>query len=95
MRQSNRNGTNSAIAKSWLDWGVEATNPTPGVIVVIKKKTSGFSQATGSSTGFHVGFFISLSPSHIRILGGNQSNQVKYSNFPLASYEVKGYRKPI
>jgi uncharacterized protein (TIGR02594 family) len=95
MHQSGRNGTNSALAKSWLDWGVPVTNPTPGVIVVIKKKTAGFSQATGSPTGFHVGFFVSLSPSYIRILGGNQSNQVRYSNFPLTSYEIKGYRKPM
>ena len=52
-------------------------------------------QATGSSSGFHVGFFISLSATHIRILGGNQGDQVKYSDFSLASYEVKGYRRPL
>jgi len=77
IRQSDRTGTNSAAAKSWLNWGVEATNPTPGAIVVIKKKTPGLSQATGSTTGYQVGFF-----------------QVKYSSFPLATYEIKGYRKP-
>lgn len=95
LKQSNRSGTNSAAAKSWLNWGVEVTNPTAGAIVVIKKKTPGSTQATGSSSGFHVGFFVSLSPTHIRILGGNQGNQVKYSSFPLVTYEVKGYRKPM
>ena len=95
MRQSGRDGTNSAAAKSWLGWGAAVANPTPGVVVVIKKKTVGTTQATGSTTGFHVGFFVSLSPSHVRILGGNQSNQVKYSSFPLTSYEIKAYRKPI
>lgn len=95
MKQSGRSGTNSAAAKSWLNWGMEVTTPTPGTIVVIKKKTPGLTQATGSSSGFHVGFFVSLSSAHIRILGGNQGNQVKYSNFPLSSYEVRGYRKPI
>ena len=94
MRQSGRNGTNSAAAKSWLDWGIEVTVPVTGVVVVIKKKTPGFSQATGSSSGFHVGFFVSQTPTHVRILGGNQGNQVKHSNFALAAYEVKGYRKP-
>ncbi len=95
LKQAGRQGTNSAAAKSWLDWGVAVTDPTAGVVVVIKKKIPGRDVATGSSSGFHVGFFISLSATHIRILGGNQSNQVKYSNFPLGSYEIKGYRKPI
>lgn len=95
IRQSGRNGTNSAAAKSWLNWGSEVTNPTPGVIVVIKKKTPGVTHATGSPSGFHVGFFVSLSSTHVRLLGGNQFNQVKYSSFPLSTYEIKGYRKPI
>lgn len=94
LRQSGRSGTNNAAAKSWLNWGIEATDPVPGAIVVIKKKTPGFTQATGSSSGFHVGFFVSATTTHIRLLGGNQGNQVKYSSFPLSAYEVKGYRKP-
>lgn len=94
IRQSGRNGTNNAAAKSWLSWGIQITSPTPGAIVVIKKKTPGFAQATGSSSGFHVGFFVSLSSSHIRLLGGNQGNQVRYTSFPLSAYEVKGYRQP-
>lgn len=94
MKQSGRSGTNSAAAKSWLNWGIEVTSPMPGAIVVIRKKTPGFTNATGSISGFHVGFFVSLSPSYIRLLGGNQGNQVRYSNFSLFSYEVKGYRKP-
>ena len=95
IRQSGRRGTNSAAAKSWLDWGTAVAVPSMGVVVVIKKKTPGVTQATGSSSGFHVGFFISLSATHIRILGGNQGDQVKYSDFSLASYEVKGYRRPL
>ncbi|MEX0728426.1 MAG: TIGR02594 family protein [Planctomycetaceae bacterium] len=95
MQQSGRTGTSNALAKSWLNWGVPVTNPTRGVVVVIKKKTPGMTQATGSTTGFHVGFFIDLSPAHIRILGGNQGDQVKYSNFYLSSYDIKGYRRPI
>jgi uncharacterized protein (TIGR02594 family) len=94
LKQAGYNGTNSAAAKSWLNWGVAVANPTAGVITVIRKKIPGGDAATGSSSGFHVGFFVSLSAAHIRILGGNQSNQVKYSNFSLGSYEVKGYRKP-
>lgn len=92
VRRSGRGGTNNAAARSWQNWGVAVTNPIPGAVVVIKKKTAGFSQATGSSSGFHVGFFLSISSSHIRIFGGNQGNQVKESNFPLHAYEVKAYR---
>ena len=94
IRQAGHKGTNSAAAKSWLSWGTAPANPTAGAIVVIKRKTSGLDQSTGSSSGFHVGFFISASASHIRILGGNQGNQVRYSNFLLASYEIKGHRVP-
>jgi len=94
MVNSGRRGTNSAAARSWLEWGRAVSPPTSGVITVIRKKTSGYSQATGSSSGYHVGFFISLSESHIRLLGGNQMDEVMYSNFPLHGYEVKGYRQP-
>lgn len=73
LKQAGRSGTNSAAAKSWLNWGVEVAQPTPGVIVVIKKKTPGATSATGSSSGFHVGFFVALSPTHIRILGATKA----------------------
>lgn len=94
MQQSRRTGTNSAAAKSWLDWGEPVTMPTLGVVVVIKKKTPGMTQATGSTSGFHVGFYVSSSATHVRILGGNQGDQVKYSNFALSGYEIRGYRRP-
>lgn len=90
--QSGDRGTNNALARSWLDWGKAIDKPVRGCIVVIKKKTPGFTQATGSTTGFHVGFYVSHTDSSIRILGGNQSDQVKYSNFMLSAFDVKGYR---
>lgn len=95
MVKSGRKGTNNAAAKSWLEWGGTVSSPSPGVITVIKRKTAGHSDATGSSSGYHVGFFVFLTPSHLRLLGGNQMNRVKYSDFSLNSYEVKGYRRPI
>jgi Putative peptidoglycan binding domain len=51
-------------------------------------------KATGSSTGFHVGFYVSSTSKHLRLLGGNQGDSVKYSNFSLAGYDVKAYRLP-
>lgn len=94
MTKAGYKGTNSAAAKSWLDWGTSLNSPREGVITIIKRKTTGFDKATGSSSGFHVGFYVSSSLTHIRLLGGNQADQVKYSNFALNYYEVKGYRWP-
>jgi uncharacterized protein (TIGR02594 family) len=94
MIQSGRRGTNNALARSWLDWGQAVTTPSTGVVVVIKKKTPGSTNATGSSSGFHVGFYLSSSATSIEILGGNQNDRVKKSSFSLNTYEIKGYRKP-
>ena len=91
--QAGDKGTNSALAKSWLNWGSAVDPPVRGCIVVLKKKTPGFTQATGSTTGYHVGFYVSHTNTHIKILGGNQSDQVKYTNFALGAFDVKGYRK--
>jgi uncharacterized protein (TIGR02594 family) len=94
MKQAGIQGTGSAAAKSWLGWGQTLQDSREGAVVVIKKKSSGSDHTTGSSSGFHVAFFVSKTQTHIRLLGGNQSDQVKYSNFSLSAYEVKGYRWP-
>jgi uncharacterized protein (TIGR02594 family) len=95
MKQAGYRGTNSALAKSWLDWGLAIESPRAGAVVVIKKKGAASDVATGSSTGFHVAFFVSVSPAYIRLLGGNQGDQVRYSNFYLKGYDIKGYRWPV
>jgi uncharacterized protein (TIGR02594 family) len=94
MAESGRTGTKSAAAKSWLNWGTELGTPKVGAVTVIKKKTGGSDKATGSSSGFHVAFFVSTTATHLRLLGGNQSDSVKYSNFQLSKYDIKGYRWP-
>lgn len=94
MIQAGYKGTDSAMARSWLKWGTEITTPKEGAITVIKKKNATSDKATGSTTGFHVAFYISSLPGHVRLLGGNQADQVKYSNFPLSKWDVKGYRWP-
>lgn len=81
------NPTRSAAARSWLNWGEQA-EPKPGAITVIRKKGS------SGTAGYHVGFFISQDPLHVTLLGGNQSNAVKRSAFPLSGYNVVGYRWP-
>ncbi len=94
MTKAGRKGTNSAAARSWLDWGATLTTPVEGAVAVIKKKTVGSDSATGSTSGFHVAFFVSSNATHVRLLGGNQSDQVKYSNFASSAYDVKAYRWP-
>ena len=94
MTRAGYHGTNSALAKSWLDWGGTLRAPKVGAITVIRKKGATSDVATGSTTGFHVAFYVSSTPTHIRLLGGNQGDQVKYSSFPMSTYEVKGNRWP-
>jgi len=96
MKQAGHKGSNSALAASWLKWGNSLSHPRIGAIVVIKRKGKSSDAATGSGTGNHVAFYISSTPRHIRLLGGNQSGglAVSYSNFSLAAYEIRGYRWP-
>lgn len=95
MVQSGIKGTNNALAKSWASWGTAVSTPTKGVVTVIKRKNKDSDSSTGSSTGYHVGFFESSSSTRITLLGGNQSNQVKSSTFYLRSYEIIAHRAPI
>ena len=86
-------GTGSAAAKSWLDWGISG-GPAMGAITVIRKRQSGPDSATGSGSGYHVGFWISQTDTHVNLLGGNQHDSVKISQFPISQYEVLAYRWP-
>lgn len=83
MEQNGIKGTNSASAKSWANWGVDAGGPVKGAVVVFDR---------GGPYG-HVGFVESVNPDgSINVLGGNQSNSVKVSRFSTGS--VIGYRLP-
>lgn len=84
-------GTNSASAASWLDWG-EKSSAKNGAIVVIRNAKAANSSLTAS--GNHVGFLVKETATHYVLLGGNQSDQVKISNFPKASWTLRGYRWP-
>jgi uncharacterized protein (TIGR02594 family) len=94
LTEAGYRGTNSAAARSWLDWGKALTTPREGAITVLKKKGATSDAATGSATGFHVAFYASSSPTHVRLLGGNQRDRVGYSDYPFSKYEVKGFRWP-
>lgn len=76
-------GNNSARAKDFLKWGTAGTGEI-GDIAVFNRDGGG-----------HVGF-VAEKREHgsgsIRILGGNQSNQVKVSSYSLK--DLLGYRRP-
>lgn len=86
MKQGGYTGTNSAAARSWLQWaqGTKLTTPRPGAITVFKR---GNNPAQG-----HVAFFIGNRGNYVDVLGGNQSNQVKVSAYPAA--DLLGWRWP-
>lgn len=75
--------TNSAAARSWLQYGRGTSNPTRGTIVVLER---------GASHG-HVGFFITEEGNKVYLLGGNQSDKVKISGYDKT--RVLGYRNPL
>jgi uncharacterized protein (TIGR02594 family) len=84
--------TDSAAAKSWLNWGQPLTVPRVGCICIIRQKQKGNDKATGSASGYHVAFWLKEEKGRVFLLGGNQGDQVKVSSFGLASYEICGYR---
>ncbi len=86
-------GTDSAWARSWLNWGKDAgSDPPIGAIVVLQRPPD--------PTSGHVGFLVEkpnlalpVEQRVIGLLGGNQSDSVKVSSYPatrLLGYRVQG-----
>ena len=71
MDQSDIQGTNSASALSWKGWGRELDEPTYGCVGVID---------WGKGKG-HVGFIVGQNGDNYIMLGGNQKDAVRYSEF--------------
>lgn len=76
--------TLSALARSFLAFGNETTNPKEGDLVIFKRK--------GSPQAGHVGFFVGKTHlgTMIKVLGGNQKNEINISNY--LAINVLGYR---
>jgi uncharacterized protein (TIGR02594 family) len=64
--KSGYEGTDSAMANSWYNWGSPTSNPQPGDIAI-------------SSNGGHVGIVKSIEGGIITIISGNYSDQVAES----------------
>lgn len=84
-------GTRSAAAASFASWG-NATSAKYGAITVIYNSAAANSSL--STSGNHVGFLVEETKTHYVLLGGNQSDSVKVSNFPKTKWKVKGMRWP-
>lgn len=78
-------GTGSALARSWLDWGIPLEEPVPGCVAVLWR------EAPDSWKG-HVGFFLRRDEERVLLLGGNQLGEVREHHYPLET--VLSYRWP-
>ena len=79
MEEVSIEGTNSAWARDWLNWGRKITRPEPGCVVVLSRGSGG-----------HVGFFIEQRDGQILLLGGNQSDAVCITGHDAS--RLLGYR---
>ena len=78
-------GTDSAAARSWLDWGIGIGSPPIGAIVVLQRGKPPQPGRHITKGPGHVGFYLGLAtPHHAILLGGNQSNSVRASIYPLS-----------
>ena len=91
MQQAKIQGTNSAAAASWLNWGEKCSAKT-GAITVIRDAKAANSSLTRS--GNHVGFLVQETSTHYQLLGGNQGNKVMVTLYPKSSWSLRGYRWP-
>jgi len=80
VQQAGIKGTQNALANSWLNWGRKLRSPQRGCIVVVKTSSN------------HVAFYDGEEGNRIRLLGGNQRDQVKISSYSKSS--VRAYRWP-
>ena len=79
-------GSKALNARSFLTWGKEVKKPYPGCVTV-------FWRGSPRSWEGHVAFFVSETASHVKVIGGNQSNAVTVADYPKS--QVLGYREPV
>jgi uncharacterized protein (TIGR02594 family) len=76
-------GTDSAMARSWLNWGRGTNTAVTGCIVVFER---------GAPPSGHVAFYVSESGGMIKVLGGNQGNKVSIQEYDRD--RLLGFRVP-
>ena len=78
--------TKRASARSYLHWGRKLDEPQLGCIVVFSRPSAG----PGSG---HVAFYVGTEADQVRVLGGNQRDQVCERLYPAS--RVLSYRWPV
>jgi uncharacterized protein (TIGR02594 family) len=88
LEQAGYERTENALARSWLRWGKAIESPRRGCIVVFERE---------ENFG-HVAFYLDETESHLKVLGGNQTNpetgesEVCIKEYPKDAW--LGYRIP-
>ncbi len=75
-KEANVERSKALNARSWLKIGIEVKEPTIGDVVVFWREAK-------TSWKGHVAFFIRKTDTDIYVLGGNQSNSVNISAYPI------------
>jgi uncharacterized protein (TIGR02594 family) len=86
-------GTNSARARSWLEWGTPLLIPPVGAVTILKRGGNGQPGPTVIDAKGHVGFFLGQTNTHVELVGGNQSDRVLIKKYPIS--RVLGHRWPL
>lgn len=87
VQKSGGGGTKDAMARSWLKWGKTIDEPQESDVVI-------FSAPLRGPQAGHVAFYVGPGTAgFINVLGGNQSNAVRYSMYPKAL--ILGYRRSL
>jgi uncharacterized protein (TIGR02594 family) len=79
-------GTGSALARSWLEWGISLESPVAGCIAVLTRDDP-------NSWKGHVGFFLRMDGDFVFLFGGNQLEEVREHCYPVTS--ILSYRWPV
>ncbi len=85
LTKSGKSDTNSRWARSYVKYGVKLDKPKVGCIVV-------FWRGSPSAETGHVGFWLGEGALGVKVLGGNQGDQVCISHYPKS--RVLAYRWP-
>lgn len=81
----------AARARSWLLAGSSISEPQRGDVVVFKRGGGDQPGPAVISAPGHVAFYVGTLGDRIRVVGGNQGNQVSEASFPVAN--VLGFRR--
>lgn len=83
LKKAGYSSTEKLTARSYLKYGVPTTAPILGDIVVLYR---------GKKSGWqgHVGFYAGSGPGYVKILGGNQNDEVNITRY--STKKLLGYR---